>query len=204
MCSGMHWVSLVQRPTARRFVWVTPVVSTFGLGLVLACAKTASSDASSGASLVPTAAAAPKAPVDVSAKGALAVLQAYEGLRQALAADDLSTARTKAQQLADTAATASGGATKEQGDALRQVADAAAAEAALGTADALAIRKQFGEVSRLLVTVVSKDASLQQGRFVFECPMAPGYRKWIQTDAAISNPYMGKRMLECGSASTWS
>jgi membrane fusion protein, copper/silver efflux system len=33
--------------------------------------------------------------------------------------------------------------------------------------------------------------------------MAEGFEKWVQTSEEISNPFMGKRMLACGSASTW-
>jgi hypothetical protein len=28
--------------------------------------------------------------------------------------------------------------------------------------------------------------------------MAKGYKKWVQVSEAVSNPYMGSEMLECG------
>ena len=67
--------------------------------------------------------------------------------------------------------------------------------------DAEAVRTAFGETSRPLVAVLAAAPSLSKGMYVFECPMASGYQKWIQTDSEISNPYMGSRMLTCGSAS---
>jgi hypothetical protein len=33
--------------------------------------------------------------------------------------------------------------------------------------------------------------------------MAKGYRKWVQADQQLANPYMGKEMLVCGGESKW-
>ncbi len=46
------------------------------------------------------------------------------------------------------------------------------------------------------------DPSLRSGRFLFLCPMASGYKKWVQTTPTLNNPYWGKRMLTCGSQLT--
>jgi len=54
-----------------------------------------------------------------------------------------------------------------------------------------------------MVALMVAEPSLSRGRHVFECPMANGYRKWIQPGANISNPYMGTRMPTCGSATDW-
>ena len=64
-------------------------------------------------------------------------------------------------------------------------------------------RRVFGELSKGVVALVSTEPSLQSGRYVFECSMAVGYQKWVQTSTQISNPYMGAKMLACGMASTW-
>lgn len=180
---------------------VLAVSGAIGLASTFACSKPAQSDSSP--SLLPTAAAGQK-PADQKDNAVVAVLDAYETVRAALAADDLTAAQAAAKRLAETATEAAKSATAEQAAGLRAVADAAQAEAALPTSDATAVRKQFGEVSKPLVALVTSDTKLQQGRYVFECPMAPGYSKWIQTTPQIANPYMGKRMLECGTKSTWS
>ena len=53
-------------------------------------------------------------------------------------------------------------------------------------------------MSRALIAVLSAEPSLQQGRHVYECPMAKGYKKWVQVSEGVSNPYMGTDMLQCG------
>lgn len=169
-------------------------VVALGVCAFLACSKPAQSD--TRPSLVPTAAAGQQA---TPSKDVVAALNAYEGLRHALASDDLQGAQTKAKQLADAATAAA-----KSSAGFKAVADAASAEAALATTDALAVRKQFGEVSRHFIAVLVADAALQQGRFIFECPMAPGYGKWVQTQSEVANPYMGKKMLSCGASTSWS
>ncbi len=34
----------------------------------------------------------------------------------------------------------------------------------------------------------------------FECPMAGkyGFKRWLQYDSEMENPYMGRKMLTCG------
>lgn len=64
-------------------------------------------------------------------------------------------------------------------------------------------RAAFGEVSEAMVALLSVEPALAQGRYVFECPMTDTYKKWVQVDDQIKNPYMGSRMLGCGTASTW-
>jgi membrane fusion protein, copper/silver efflux system len=188
--------SLTRRIHAPAFIRSSVLVA--GLCAVFACSKAAQSDGSP--SLVPVAAAAEKQP-SAADKDIVAVLNVYETLRSALATDELSAAQSAAKQLADAATTASK--SGKNATAVKAIAEAALAEAALPTTDPTAVRKQFGEVSRHLIALLISDAKLQQGRFIFECPMAPGYRKWVQTQPGVSNPYMGKKMLECGSSSSW-
>ena len=126
------------------------------------------------------------------------MLAAYERVRGSLAADDANvTAAAREIEAAASAAAATPGASEHY----KAIASGAAA---LATATELAdARKAFGEISRHVVELLAADKMLAQGKFVFECPMAKGYRKWVQTSDALENPYMGKRMLHCGGESTW-
>jgi hypothetical protein len=71
--------------------------------------------------------------------------------------------------------------------------------------DAVEARRSYGEVSRHLVAMVHAEPELGRGLSVFECPMAVGYRKWVQRGegGTLSNPYMGTSMPTCGNASDW-
>jgi Cu(I)/Ag(I) efflux system membrane fusion protein len=134
-------------------------------------------------------------------------LTRYEALRAALADDnavvgtaDLEALRTAVAALV--AEKAAGAADLDKGVAGLTAAMTAATKDAAGAlvVDTKAVRLAFGELSRGVVAVVAADNALQTGRFLFECPMARGYQRWVQTAPAMMNPYMGKRMLDCGSA----
>ena len=118
-------------------------------------------------------------------------LARYDALRARLAADDLEGARSLAATMEPrlgTAADFSGGAKK-----------IAAAQ------DLAAARVGFGELSRDLIAILADNPMQQQGFWLFRCPMAPGYQKWLQADGKLTNPYWGKRMLTCGSqVASWS
>jgi hypothetical protein len=86
---------------------------------------------------------------------------------------------------------------------LQQLAASAQKLRDMPKTDANEVRKAFGDVSSAIVALVATDASLQAGRHIFECPMAQGYKKWVQTSEPVANPYMGSAMLECGSKSSW-
>ena len=133
----------------------------------------------------------------------------YEALRAALADDnaagavaDLDVLRTAVAALvADKAA---GAADLDKGVVGLTAAASTKDAAGAVVVDIKAVRLAFGELSRGVVAVVAADPALQAGRFLFECPMARGYQRWVQSTPAMMNPYMGKRMLECGSAiSAW-
>lgn len=127
------------------------------------------------------------------------VFFAYEKIRLKLAADD-TTVQADAKALGDAATVASETSPASLKSHLQSVAKAGAALAeAQGGADV--VRKAFGEVSRPVVAILAAEPRLAEGRHVFECPMAQGYKKWVQTSEEISNPYMGSRMLACGSKS---
>lgn len=140
------------------------------------------------------------AKIDASAMAV--VFGGYDTVRAKLAADDLNVAgdAMALSESALAAAEASAGAA----DLLRAVAKESARLAELDGNDVQRSREQFGEVSRALITVLERYPELREGLFVFECPMASKYKKWIQSDAQLANPYMGTQMLECGGESEWS
>lgn len=131
------------------------------------------------------------------------LLDDYERIRAALAADEIAAVVRPARSLATLATGAAGAAPADAAPHLRAVATAATALASVPAHDAAAVRRAFGDLSRPLVALLDLDPALRAGRHVFECPMADGYRKWIQTSPRIANPYMGTRMLVCGRPSTW-
>lgn len=109
---------------------------------------------------------------------------AYDALREALAIDDLVLAKAKTKELAAIA-----GAPEK----LVAVANDFEKVPNLETA-----RIAFGEISRAYITHLAKNPDLAKGLIVFRCPMAEAYKLWVQTGEPMRNPYMGKRMLECG------
>ncbi len=128
------------------------------------------------------------------------VLDAYDAMRLQLAHDDLDAARSSARSVASAAREAAGAAADKQ-----PLTDlASAADKMSGAKDLAAARDAFGDVSKQVVTLVAANAALQTGRFLFECPMAKGYQKWVQTTKKLENPYFGKEMTTCGTLQdTW-
>jgi len=65
----------------------------------------------------------------------------------------------------------------------------------------MAAAKAFGEVSKHTVRFLLATKQTQGIQSYF-CPMAKGYKRWIQLDNKMANPYMGYRkgldMLKCG------
>lgn len=113
------------------------------------------------------------------------IVLAYDALREALAVDDLDLAKAKAKELA-----AISGAPEK----LVQVATDFDKMPNFDTA-----RVAFGEISRAYITHLAANPDLARGLIAFRCPMAEVYQLWVQLDEPMRNPYMGKRMLECGS-----
>ncbi len=131
------------------------------------------------------------------------VLRAYEKIRAILADDKTKDLAASAEELSKSsaAAAAQGSAeSKKHFEALSKTASDLKEKSAAGIDEA---RLAYGEVSRHLVALLTADPSLRKGLHVFECPMAAGYKKWVQKDAKISNPYMGKKMPRCGGESEW-
>lgn len=135
-------------------------------------------------------------PAETSARIDEAVA-AYDVVRGALA-EDRGDVKASATELADAARLASASAPDTVRRPLEELSSAAQGLAGLESADLSAARESFGDVSRALISVLSAEPSLQQGRHVYECPMVKGYKKWVQVSEGVSNPYMGTDMLQCG------
>lgn len=119
------------------------------------------------------------------ADNARAILERYEKVRAALAADDLGTAKFQAGELvaalgkpeapAETKALAAPAETISKSSQLPQARDAFK----LLSASAIAL------------------AGSGHGYFVVNCPMTPN-GDWLQTNDKVSNPYFGRAMADCG------
>jgi hypothetical protein len=142
---------------------------------------------------------APRTGVETSETSAVSVLDAYEAVRARLAKDE----EPEAGDYEELASAARRTMPDHEGEAranlseLAMAAEAAAAEAGNGLP---AARLRFGKFSEPLIAFLSLQPDLAQGRFVFECPMAKGYPKWVQGSDTVSNPYMGLKMASCGAA----
>ncbi len=148
--------------------------------------------------------AGPTAPAfkfnDGARQALLVAFAGYEQLRAELARDELRAAAEVGPALATTleealardpnVPAALGKALEASRDAARQLG----AEKDLEVA-----RRTFGVVSQGLVQAAMADPRVADGWSLFECPMADGYKRWLQPEAQMANPYMGRRMLKCGS-----
>ena len=72
---------------------------------------------------------------------------------------------------------------------------------AANAADITMARKSFGELSKSVIRLLVAKPDLAKGYTVVECPMTSTYKKWLQTDENVRNPYYGATMLECGTIS---
>ncbi len=149
-----------------------------------------------GGDATPSASPPPFAPLPERALGpARSTLGAYEAMRAAFAADDLAGAKAQVAALADGAMNAA----TDGGAAQKALVDLAAAARAVGAAaDMDGARLRFGDLSKRVVALLVGEPKLREGRHLFMCPMASGYKKWVQTTPALTNPYWGKQMLTCG------
>ena len=130
------------------------------------------------------------------------VFEQYEVLRGKLAADTLDGVPGAAQAMAQELEEARTHAPEASAPLFEQAAQAAVS--LRDEANIEAARIAFGRLSQALVAMAAQAPALQKGRFIFECPMAEGFNKWFQTTEQMANPYMGARMLKCGSRSDWS
>lgn len=149
----------------------------------------------------PTPAVAPTGDVTASAAQ---ILSAYEKIRARLASDQTEGIEQIASDVAGAARVAASQAAAPQKVQLESIARAADGLKAKAGASVAEVRKMFGELSRAIVGLLSASPELRKGYHIFHCPMAEGYQKWVQAKETIENPYMGKKMLECGSTTEWS
>lgn len=151
-----------------------------------------------------TPAASPQAaPAVAEAQGVKAALSAYESIRAALAKDQLEGISEAATQLTRGARSAAAEVPEPARAQLLAMAQASEQLGGKVSGEDAALRRGFGELSRPVVELISKHPELQRGRHLFECPMAQGYKYWVQTSADTSNPYMGTKMATCGSQVKW-
>lgn len=110
-------------------------------------------------------------------------LVAYDHVRIALTNDDLPSAKAALTELLPTVHT-------------DPVAEKAAG--ALGGATDLAgARTAFGELSKALIARYATTGA-PDGMHVYYCPMTSTFAYWLQPEAGLKNPYMGKAMPDCG------
>lgn len=166
--------------------------------LATGCAKSAPAPATPIGDPVPmgdgTAQPAPRT-------STVAMLDAYERVRAALAADDAAALPEASRALEAAVSTAHADAPPAAEPHIAAIHGGA--KQLVAATDLDAARAAFGEVSRHVIALLAEDKSLAQGKHVFECPMVKGYKKWVQPDDNLQNPYMGKKMLACGGASSW-
>ncbi len=118
-------------------------------------------------------------------------------VRGALASDQ-SDVRTEALELASAARSGMESAPEGLRLPLEELSGASQRLAELDGTDLRRARSAFGDVSRELIALLTAEPGLQEGLWVYDCPMAEGYSKWVQADEKVSNPYMGSEMLQCG------
>lgn len=160
--------------------------------IVVALSALCSCSAAAG----PPVPAPPAAVVAVQPPGATGdVLVAYEQLRTLLAADSVEGIGPIGTRLLTAAQIVA----EKKGAGGAEVVAAVGPLSVVGV-DLVKARQAFGEISRGVVALIAADKTLQAGRFLFSCPMARGYQRWVQTAPKMANPYMGSRMLECGEA----
>ena len=189
----------------------TLLATTLALSLTAACSKAADEPSQETPPAEPEQAQSPKpapaAPAqptaaETNAPAHAAVFAAYEQIREKLAADEgkgVSELAVALKAVADQAAADAAGDAKTQ---LAAIVAAAAELAKVDGGDLAGLRVAFGKVSQPIVALVEADDELAGRYHVFECPMAKGYKRWVQPDAALENPYMGTKMLTCGSEVT--
>ncbi len=130
----------------------------------------------------------------------------YEAIRGLLAADRMDGVPEAAQALsASLNDVRQGEPAPDSALAARLDAAARSAETLSKTSELAQARKLFSPLSRDLVGLLQADPGARDDLHVFECPMVTDrFNKWIQPSAELQNPYMGTKMLKCGSEVSWS
>ena len=141
-----------------------------------------------------------EAPADVpDASFARDMMKSYEDCRALLAADQGEGIAECANEMVAAAKVAHATAPEAAHGAIDEIVKSLAV-LAQGPADDLEVlRMSFGEVSQGVVAMLTSAPEAGKSYHVFECPMAKGYKRWAQPDDKLANPYMGPKMLACGS-----
>ncbi len=133
-----------------------------------------------------------------------AVLTHYEAIHKALASDSLAGVAEQARVIRDTVDEAApaftpdrAGVAAAQGARIRALLPKVEGAAArLATATTLEqAREAFGELSRLMAGWLERVSGHDKLNVVY-CPMVK--KPWLQQAGQIANPYLGSKMLRCG------
>ena len=185
---------------------MTLYFSTVILGTALLFSACKKDEAKTEAPAAEPAAEAPaEVPAEVQAESppsadetfAKAVMTPYEECR-ALLADDKAEIADCAKAIASAATELHPKAPEAAKAHLTAIATAAEALAGVPADDMDALRLAFGDTSKPVVALLRASPESAKSYHLFECPMAKGYQRWVQPDAKLANPYMGARMLACG------
>lgn len=129
-----------------------------------------------------------------------AMMAGYGTIQTALSSDSTTGVDTAASAVAGAArvleSTATGPAKAHYGAVATEAANVAS-----NATDIVKARQAFGELSKAVLSLLVANPDLAKGRVVVECPMTSTYKKWLQTDEKVRNPYYGSTMLECGTVS---
>ena len=113
------------------------------------------------------------------------MLQQYETIRALLARDDFRSAKRTAAGFQHASQTPAPADTKSPG---------ADGEAAIAAANTLSAQRDAFRAWSAQVISLTKEV---EGFYVIHCPL-PNCGDWLQTDANVDNPFMGKAMHDCG------
>ena len=118
------------------------------------------------------------------------MLTAYFAIQQELAKDSIAGVAAQGQRLAGLA----------RSDAIKKAAGPL--EHASHTNDIAATRNDFHALSDVMIAYVAQHhGTMKAPPLRVYCPMADA--SWLQEGSQIVNPYMGSKMLRCGSFQTW-
>lgn len=134
------------------------------------------------------------------------MLYAYFDLSAALAADDLKAVPIHSESLARAAEGLADQAARQNMDELaaaaRDLIPAARKLTAKDSTEPKVARTRFGAISHDLIQLLANHGGktlFEREVYLFECGMAKvGYEKWLWRTPQIHNPYMGQKMLTCG------
>lgn len=128
-------------------------------------------------------------------------METVERIRADLARDAIGGVAMSAHGLVEALRAASGAIPNEHADTRDALARAATkAERLAGTKTVDDARKAFEAFNADFIPAIGADHRLTEGWRVFECSMFDGAR-WLQRSDAPENPYMGTKMLTCGTGS---